>query len=277
MDKSIFIEHFSSEEQCREYLYQLRWPNGYKCPDCNYGFAWFTKDEKYKCPACKKKTSLTAGTIFHDSHLPLASWFLAMWIVSSHSAGTKITAKELQEELGFGSNRTALAILEKIKRAMYRPQLNKLSGTVEIATKPINIAGTPLSLVVAVEVFGRKTGCIRSRIIDRNSIEQLTAFIEDCIEIGSEIYDEYGFTNIKHLKEVGYIYKLRLPSYEYRSSNEVAHSIESAIHGSTDINKAAQLADQYCMECNSLKTPISFEELVKNAVKLPPSPKKKTP
>jgi len=73
--------------------------------------------------------SVTAGTIFQDSHLPLTIWFRAMWQVTSQKNG--ISALGLQRVLGLGSYKTAWAMLHKLRRAMVRPGRERLSGSVE--------------------------------------------------------------------------------------------------------------------------------------------------
>jgi len=74
--------------------------------------------------------SITAGTIFQDSHLPLTTWFRAMWQVTSQKNG--ISALGLQRVLGLGSYKTAWAMLHKLRRAMIRPGRERLRGIVEV-------------------------------------------------------------------------------------------------------------------------------------------------
>lgn len=75
-----FEERFFSEEACRDYLFKLRWPEGFKCPRCQYGGAWHTNRDVYKCGNCGYHVSVTAGTIFHRSRKPLRLWFHACGI-----------------------------------------------------------------------------------------------------------------------------------------------------------------------------------------------------
>ena len=76
------------------------------------------------------KTSATAGTIFHRSHTPLSTWFAAIWFVTSQKNG--VSARGLQDALGFGSYETAWAWLHKLRRAMVRPERELLRGVVEL-------------------------------------------------------------------------------------------------------------------------------------------------
>ena len=82
------------------------------------------------CAGCGRKTSVTAGTIFHRSHTPLSTWFAAAWFVTSQKTG--VSALGLQRALGFGSYETAWAWLHKLRRAMVRPDRELLSGVVEL-------------------------------------------------------------------------------------------------------------------------------------------------
>jgi hypothetical protein len=74
--------------------------------------------------------SVTAGTIFQDTHLPLTLWFRAMWQITSQKNG--ISALGLQRVLGLGSYKTAWAMLHKLRRAMVRPGRDPLAGVVEV-------------------------------------------------------------------------------------------------------------------------------------------------
>jgi transposase-like protein len=83
-----------------------------------------------RCAACRKETSVTAGTIFHGSRLPLQSWFAAIWYVVNQKQG--VSALGLQRVLGFGSYQTAWAWLHKLRRAMVLPGRELLAGAVEV-------------------------------------------------------------------------------------------------------------------------------------------------
>ncbi|MDR0637782.1 MAG: transposase [Spirochaetaceae bacterium] len=59
-----FTSRFSNEEQCREYLIQLRWPHGFSCPKCGNNKAWLAGDILYECRECGRQTSVIAGRYF---------------------------------------------------------------------------------------------------------------------------------------------------------------------------------------------------------------------
>jgi hypothetical protein len=125
-----FRDRFSTGNDCILYLKQLRWPSGFCCPHCNEKVFWYTEKVLLKCKNCKKRTSITAGTIFHGTHKPIRFWFEAMWYITSQKYGTN--ALGLQRILGLGSYHTAWEWLHKLRRAMIFPNRNKLSGIVEV-------------------------------------------------------------------------------------------------------------------------------------------------
>ena len=78
---------FSSETACREYLFKLRWPDGFRCPRCGGAKGWPLRSVLMECGECRYQTSVTAGTIFQDTRKPLALWFRMMWWVTSQKNG----------------------------------------------------------------------------------------------------------------------------------------------------------------------------------------------
>ena len=84
LSEAQFREAYGTEEQCRAAVEKLRWPTGFVCPLCGGAEGkWLSTRPKVQCRACRHQTSLTAGTIFHATKLPLTSWFLAMWLVAT--------------------------------------------------------------------------------------------------------------------------------------------------------------------------------------------------
>jgi transposase-like protein len=126
------IEQFRSEDKCREYLEDLRWPNGVRCPRCgDKSVSWIEKRSQWECngTSCRYQFSVKAGTLFHDSHLPLWKWFLAIYLVGESKKG--ISAKQLQRTLGV-SYKTAWYLGHRIRSAMEEDSPVPLRGIVEI-------------------------------------------------------------------------------------------------------------------------------------------------
>src|SRR6516225_2812526 len=114
-----FGKRFGSEEACRDYLFRMRWPEGFRCPRCREAKAWRLRSALWQCASCGYQASLTAGTIFQDTRTPLRVWFRALWWMTSQKNG--VSALGLQRVLGLGSYQTAWCWLHKLRRAMVRP------------------------------------------------------------------------------------------------------------------------------------------------------------
>ena len=189
-----FEQWFRSEEACREYTACLRWPGGFRCPRCGHDKAWKTTRGLWDCRRCGADTSVTKGTIFQDSKLPLRVWFRAMWWMTSQKNG--VSALGLQRVLGLGSYRTAWACLHKLRRAMVRPGRELLSGQVEVDEVIIggrqkgrggrSLVGKSL-VAVAAEVRGDGVGRIRLQKIPDASEKSLAGFIRRSIAPGSVV------------------------------------------------------------------------------------------
>lgn len=125
-----FEQHFVTEGACRQYLFQLRWPEGFSCPRCGHQKAWETNRGLYRCNHCDYQTSVTAGTIFQDTRKPLRLWFRAIWHVTGQKTGG--SALGLQRVLGLKRHETTWTWLHKLRTAMVRPGRDNLSGVVEV-------------------------------------------------------------------------------------------------------------------------------------------------
>ena len=121
-----FHDWFPDDQACRDYLAGLRWPEGFRCPVCEGPDHWITGRGLRHCRGCGRQTSVTAGTLFADTHLSLRLWFEASGHVISQKNG--VSALGLQRVLGLGSYRTAWNVLHKLRRAMVRPGRDRLQG-----------------------------------------------------------------------------------------------------------------------------------------------------
>jgi transposase-like protein/IS1 family transposase len=123
------IERFGSEDRCRAYLEDLRWPDGVECPRCGAKTISRLKDRgQYECSKCRYQFSVTAGTIMHDSHLPLWKWFLAVYLIVESKKG--ISAKQLERMLSV-SYKTAWYLSHRIRDAMGDGEDKPLVGIIE--------------------------------------------------------------------------------------------------------------------------------------------------
>lgn len=189
-----FEKRFASEKACYQYLFKIKWPEGFVCPKCAHRSYWISAKHIYICTRCESHFSLTAGTIMHDSKKPITYWFKAMWWFTTRKSG--LNAVNLQNLLGLGCYGTAWAWLQKLRRCTIRNGREKLSGKVEVdefylgGKKPgkRGRGSTGKSIVLAaVERKGRKIGRIRLQIADNCSSDSLIPFIIQNVEAGSQV------------------------------------------------------------------------------------------
>ena len=172
-----FLKWFPDEKSCYRYLEKIRWSGQVHCPKCGHGKSWMRTDRPIRdCGQCGHQISLLAGTIFQDSHLPLQTWFHAIWWVTTQKSG--FSALSLQRSLGLGSYRAAWTLLHKLRMAMIRPERNQLSGEVEVYEIFLGGKNNKTLLAVAAERDGKKTGRIRIEPIADRSSQSLLNFIE---------------------------------------------------------------------------------------------------
>ena len=203
-------ERFATEEACREYLTRLRWPEGFVCGRCGASGSWKATRGRLVCQACRYQASVTAGTIFQDTHKPLRLWFRAIWYVTSQKSGA--SAANVQQILGLGSYQTAWTWLHKLRRAMIRPGRDRLHGRVEvdetyIGSEEENTDGRQaedkILVAIAAEEDGRGIGRIRLARIPNATKKALQPFVQDMIAPGSTVHTD-GLASYCGLEALGY-------------------------------------------------------------------------
>ena len=200
-----FEKMFTTEKQCLDYLKELRFPKGYSCRKCQHNEYWVNNRGIMVCKNCKNELSITSGTIFHRSKLPLVVIFRALWWMVAQKNG--VSAVGIQRVLGLGSYRTAWVWLHKFRRLMVFPGRNKLSGKIEVDETLVGgkrsgkrgrgAEGKSL-VVIAVEIMEKGTGRVRMSLISDASKKSLKKFINENIETGSNLITDRwkGYTGI---------------------------------------------------------------------------------
>jgi len=197
-----FRAWFPDDKSCRAYVEQVRWPDGPRCPRCPQAEVWAMKAPYYRCAGCRHDFTVTAGTLFGDTRLPLSLWFEAMWYVVNQKHGA--SALGVQRVLGV-SYPTAWRWLHKLRRAMVRPGRDRLTGTVEVdevfiggerpGKRGRGAAGKALVLVAA-QVDGPQIGRIRLGRVANASQSVLTMAVAKMVEPKSQVltddWDGYG-------------------------------------------------------------------------------------
>lgn len=224
---------FTDESACRQYLARVRWPQGFRCQDCEAAIgAWSTSRDLFHCRECGRQTSVTAGTMFEGTRKPLRTWFLAIWFVTSQKHGA--SALGLQRVLGLGSYQTAWAWLHKLRRAMVRPGREQLSGIVEVDETYVGgVAEGPRGrgaenkalVVIAAEERGANIGRIRIRRVHDASGPNLLCFVKDEIEPGSTVHTD-GWAGYEGISSHGYPRKIT----NIKRSGRHAHELLPRVH-----------------------------------------------
>src|SRR2546423_15697880 len=124
------IEQFGDDEKCRARLVELRWPRGVTCPRCqSKSISKVLERDQYDCNQCRYQFSATSGTIFHDTHLPLSKWFLAIYFMTESKKG--ISANQVSRSIKT-TYKTAWYLCHRIRAAMRELRAEKLKGIVEV-------------------------------------------------------------------------------------------------------------------------------------------------
>ncbi len=209
-----FEKMFTTEEQCLDYLKELRFPKGYSCRKCQHNEYWLNNRGIMVCKNCKNELSITSGTIFHRSKLPLVVIFRVLWWMVAQKNG--VSAVGIQRVLGLGSYRTAWAWLHKFRRLMVFPGRNKLSGKIEVDETLVGgkrsgkrgrgAEGKSL-VVIAVEIMEKGTGRVRISLISDALKKSLKKFINENIETGSNLITD-GWKGYTGISKSGYQHEI---------------------------------------------------------------------
>jgi transposase-like protein len=133
VDLMMLVENYGTDEKCREALMHLRWPKGIKCLRCGHDKVTPVSERKlFDCNSCHYQFSVTVGTMFHDSHLPLTKWFFITYLLTESKKG--ISASQVYRMLGKKSYKTAWYLCHRIRAAMASAMEDRptLGGTVEV-------------------------------------------------------------------------------------------------------------------------------------------------
>jgi len=226
--------NFATEEACRAYLARLRWPTGFRCPRCGSEKAWPVRS-LWECAACGGQTSVTAGTIFQDTRIPLRVWFRAMWWVTTQKNGA--SALGLQRVLGLKKYKAAWTMLHKLRRAMVRPGRDLLTGRVEVDECYVGglEEGLPGRLnlekalvVIAAQEDGPGIGRIRMRQIPDASAESLMPFVHDTVASGSVIHTD-GWLGYLPLERKGYEHEVTFLKGKKKTPSELMPRVHRVI------------------------------------------------
>lgn len=280
---------FNTEDDCRKYLFALRWPQGWSCPRCGGSRACAIRRYLWRCHKCRFEASVITGTIFQGSHLPLTTWFRAIWQVTSQKSG--ISALGLQRALGLGSYKTAWSMLHKLRRAMIQPGRDRLRGVVEVdetywGGEEEGVIGRltydKAIIVVAAEQDGKGIGRIRLRRVPSLTRAVLHGFVAENVEAGSTVRTD-GLKAYRRLD--GYIHDRRIQSRPEDAERlmPLAHRVISLLkrwllgthQGAIGLEHLCYYLDEFTFRFNRRKSASRgklFYRLIQQAVQVEPTP-----
>ena len=289
-----FEARFSTEAACREYLFRLRWPDGFCCPRCGGRKSWPISDVLLQCSGCSYQSSVTAGTIFQDTRKPLTLWFRAVWWVTSQKNGA--SAMGLQRVLGLKSYKTAWTWLHKLRRAMVRPDRDRLTGRVEVDETYLGgleegVRGRQTErkalIIVAAQEDGPGIGRIRMRRIVDASAASLMPFIQVSVEAGSVVHTD-GWLGYEPLGSKGYDHEVTFLKGKKETPSELMPRVHRVIsllkrwlmgthQGAVSLEHLDYYLDEFTFRFNRRKSRSRgklFFRLLQQAVAIDPVPYK---
>ena len=215
------IDQFPTDDAAREHLESIRWKDGIVCPHCKCSakskFSTIAANPKKKvraglrwCANCEKQFTVTIGTIFEDSHIPLRKWLIAWYLICSSKKG--ISSLQLQRNLELGSYRTALFMTHRIRYALKDPSFSeKLSGTIEVdetyvggkprlGDKRTELTGFRVnSNKIPVVSLLERGGKVRSQVMRSVTGKNLKQVIRDNVLVCSEVHtdEHWGYKGLE--------------------------------------------------------------------------------
>ena len=239
------MEHFSSEEKARLYIESIRWPDGPACPHCGGVDKCYPIKENpekkiraglYQCGDCDGQFTVTVGTIFEKSKVPLNKWLVAWYLLCSSKKG--FSAAQLQRSLGLGSYRTAWFMMHRIRYALADPAFstklggsnNGGSGIVEadeayiggkVNGKGHAYKGNKTAVVTVIERGGDARSQTMTKVTSRNLNAVLSGHVDPSARLMTDEYKGYRKTGRR-----------------YRSHETVCHSKQEYVRGDVHTNTA---------------------------------------
>src|SRR6202049_2808304 len=196
---------FSEFEHCRQFMMQLRWPDGVVlCPQCGAEkLTWLAKQRVWKCYSKHERPtfSLKTGTIFEDSPIALEKWLCAAWLLIN--CKNRVSSYEIHRGLGV-TQKTAWFMLHRIRLAMQDAGFNKLNGEVEVdetfiggkarnmhkAKRAEKITGTGGKDKTVVMGMVERGGSVRAFVVDNRRKKELQKQVKEHVEAGAAIFTD---------------------------------------------------------------------------------------
>jgi transposase-like protein len=277
---------FAKESKCRAYLEALRWPDGVTCPRCKSPKTYrIVKRGQFVCASCEYQFSVTADTIFHDTHLPLVTWFLATLLLCESKKG--MSACQIQRSLGIKTYKTAWYLCHRIRAAMAEAEKPMLDGSIEMDETYVGGKshgrrgrGTRKRPVIGIRqrngelrLFHSKdvTGRSLEKFLRENVGEDVDVFFTDELPAYRGIAKRMGFSKRHQVVQHG--------TKEYVRGSAHINTVESAfslfkrgLRGSWHKLSAKHLQaylDEMCFRFNNRKNPYLFRDTIQKLIESP--------
>ncbi|MGZ9583609.1 transposase [Paenibacillus marinisediminis] len=260
--------HFSDEQVCVSYLYNLKWPHGFECPRCQHSHAYVINTRRlplYECSACHHQTSLTADTIMENSRTPLQKWITAIWLVSQHNVN--INAIKLRSIIQV-TYKTAWSILHKIRSVISAidvdsPLEHNVQGIVEYHCKPLFRSTLELlpyehPLIVAATISSNDQ-IIRLKIktVNRQHLYGRNLHPIAC----SHFIDLHTCTEASSISIISHLYRAQKFHTLKRAFKQARSWMIDTFHG-IGIKYLQRYLDEFCFRSNARSEHYSAWELL---------------
>ena len=286
-----FLADYGTEEQCHAALVAMRWPDGFVCPKCaGRKYSFCEPKRLFQCSACRRQTSVRAGTVFEKSSTPLTKWFLAMHLMTGSK--NDISSLELSRQLDVKWD-TAWLIKQKLMEVMLqRNATYKLAGDIQVddayqggekAGKPGRGAANKLPFVAAVETRDGRPVYTHLRVVSGFTSEAIKAYAEANVAPGSRVlsdglacfngFGEAGLTHVVKITGGG-----RPKGSEFKWVNTTISNVKGAITStlrSCDARHAPRYLAAFEWRYNRrFALPENLTRLTRVAVTIAPKPHK---
>jgi len=230
---------FRTDDACLSYLEWLRWGDSFDCPLCGYDDYWNVANGRRKCKSCQKIISVTSGTVFDKTRIPMTVWFEAAWYFSVNKKG--VSATDLLNWLPINSYQTAWTMLGKFRAAISSAPKEPLKGKVELdewmqggVRKGVYGRGVGKNIVIGAIEKGRG-GRLRFQVIPNTKTEALRDFAKASIRPYSKVFTDDWRP-----------YRKALDGYEHGAFNE-SKSDREAHELLPDIHRVFSLCDRWLL------------------------------
>lgn len=292
LSMATFIESYGTEQQCRDALVQMRWPNGFVCPACgNTTYCELVTRRLYQCHRCHHQTSLTAGTVFANTKLALTTWYLAIYLLTQHKNG--ISALQLGRDLGVRYT-TAWMIKHKLMQVMLeREQHKTLTDRIEIddaylggerAGKTGRGSPNKVPFIAAVQTtINKKPVTIQLRRVKGFRKSSLAHYAHTSLRAGSTVWSD-GLSCFTAIAEAGCVHiplvtgggrsSARHPTFKWVNTvlGNVKNAITGTYHSISRKHVPRYLAEFEYRFNRRYDLPAMIERFAFVAVRTPPMP-----